>query len=127
VARVLFDRPRHHSTAAQIFTQVRANGGGCSRATVYNCLELFTERKLLQQIVVEHGLVFYDTVITPHPHLYNIDTGELRDIDANQPLGQWLPALPADTKLESACLVVRVRNNRSSEGKVPGVVRRSSA
>lgn len=117
VARVLFDRPGRHYTAAQVFDKVKTNGGGCSLATVYNCLELFTERKLLQEIVVQHGLVFYDTVTTPHPHLYNIDTGELRDIDTNQPLRQWLPALPADTKLESACLVVQVRNKRSSLGQ----------
>ncbi|MGH8608301.1 MAG: hypothetical protein ACREX9_13065, partial [Gammaproteobacteria bacterium] len=41
-------------------------GERCCRATVYNCLKLFTEKKLLQEIVVERELVFYDTVTTPH-------------------------------------------------------------
>jgi Fur family transcriptional regulator, iron response regulator len=77
------------------------------RATVYNCLKLFAEKKLLQEVVVHR-----DTVTAPHAHVYNVDTGELCDLEA----GLGVPKLPVGTVVEGAHLVWLVRSGARQNG-----------
>ena len=79
-----------HPSADQVFAAVRdalpsvgpsAAGPSLSRATVYNTLHLFTEKGLLQQLVIAEGRVVFDPKTTPHHHFVDDDSGDILDVD----------------------------------------------
>lgn len=110
VAAVLLQKPQHLS-AEQIIDQLRAKGSTVSKATVYNSLNLFGERGLIKECLVDPERRFYDSTTSPHHHFYNADTGELSDIASDNIRVTGLPELPKGTELESAELIIRVRNS----------------
>ena len=111
VADILLSRPQHLS-ADQIIEQLRANGSRVSKATVYNTLNLFGERGIVREVMVDPIRKFYDSTTRPHHHFYNEDTGELWDIPENQVTFLDLPQLPEGTERTSVELLIRVRNER---------------
>ena len=110
IARVLFERPRHVS-AEQVMQQVNMGRDHVSKATVYNTLGLFARNGLIKEVIVDPSRVFYDPNTTRHHHFYNVDTGELMDIDADQlSLGE-LPELPRGTTADGVDVIIRLRNS----------------
>ena len=110
VAEILLQKPQHLS-ADQIIEELRAKGSKVSKATVYNSLNLFGERGLVKECLVDPERRFYDSTTNPHHHFYNADTGELSDIPPDTVEMIGLPELPAGTRMESAELIVRIRNS----------------
>lgn len=110
VAEILLQKPQHLS-ADQIIEELRAKGRKVSKATVYNSLKLFGERGLVKECLVDPERRFYDSTTRPHHHFYNADTGELSDIPPDTVEVTGLPELPAGTQMESAELIVRIRNS----------------
>jgi Fur family iron response transcriptional regulator len=109
VAEILLDKPQHLS-AEQIIDRLRDTGSGVSKATVYNTLNLFAERGVVKECMVDPVRKFYDSSTHPHHHFYNADTGELSDIPDDLVCFSELPALPEGTQRESVELLIRVRN-----------------
>lgn len=110
IAAVLFTQP-HHLSAEQILEAVNQGTQYTSRATVYNTLNLFVRQGLIREVIVDPTKVFYDPNTHPHHHFYNVDTGELMDIDASAlPIGD-LPHPPPGTRTEGVDVIVRVRND----------------
>ncbi len=105
----LLDRDRH-VTADQLLEEVNRSSGDVSRATIYNTLGLFARKGLVREVVVEAGKHVYDTNTAAHHHLYNVDTGELQDIDSEQLRVSGLPDLGAGLCFDGVDIVVRVRN-----------------
>ena len=81
-----------------------------SKATVYNTLKLFLEKRLIRELIVDPSKVFYDPNTTPHHHIYEIDSGKMSDIDADQVKITGLPPLPDNMVTEGIDLIVRIRN-----------------
>ena len=108
IAGILLEKPQHLS-AEQIIEQLRATDSGVSKATVYNTLNLFSERGLIREVMVDPVRKFYDSTTHPHHHFYNVDTGELADIPDEQVAFERLPALPEGTERESVEVLIRVR------------------
>ena len=100
---------RRHVTAAALQAELAEAGMKYRPATIARTLREFTEWDLLQAIDVGGGQVFYDTVTTPHAHVYNVDTGELTDVSPEQAWVTGLPELPAGMRLDEVQLVFRVR------------------
>ncbi len=113
IAQILFARPQHVS-ADQVLERVNQEGSVASKATVYNTLGLFARKGLVREVIVDPSRVFYDSNPTAHHHFFNIDTGMLEDIDAQQLLVQNLPEPPAGTDVESVDIIVRVRSTTPS-------------
>ena len=111
VAEILLDKPQHLS-AEQIIDRLRDTGSRVSKATVYNTLNLFAERGVIKECMVDPVRKFYDSSTHPHHHFYNVDTGELSDIPDDLVRFSELPALPEGTQRESVELLIRVRNTR---------------
>ena len=109
VADILLDKPQHLS-AEQIIDRLRDNGSGVSKATVYNTLNLFAERGVVKECMVDPVRKFYDSSTHPHHHFYNVDTGELSDIPDDLVRFSELPELPEGTERESVELLIRVRS-----------------
>ncbi|MBK8338154.1 MAG: transcriptional repressor [Sterolibacteriaceae bacterium] len=111
IANALFERPVH-VTAEQLLRQVKASVPETSRATVYNSLKLFVDKGLLKELVVDPGHVVFDSNTEPHFHLYDIVTGNLTDVPADQMSVIGVPALPPGIEMEQIDVIVRVRPQR---------------
>ena len=109
IAYALFGQGTHLS-ADQIMARVNDRHSETSKATVYNTLNLFLEKGLIREVIVDPSKVFYDPNTEPHYHLYDADTGELTDIDASRVTISGLPQLPADVVTEGVDVIVRVRS-----------------
>ena len=115
IAHAIFSRGEHLS-ADQIFTLVNDRASETSKATVYNTLNLFFEKNLVREVIVDPSKVFYDPNTAPHHHFYNVDTGELTDIDARDIRVTGLPALPQGMATEGVDIIVRVRSSADGAG-----------
>jgi Fur family transcriptional regulator, iron response regulator len=99
---------KRHVTAESLACELNLGGPKCSLARVRLTLREFVEWDLLRAIDVGGGVVFYDTVISPHAHVYNADTGELTDLSPEQAWITGLPELPGDVRLDDIQLLFRV-------------------
>ena len=108
IAHVLFERPQHVS-ADQVLTAVNQNRALASKATVYNTLGLFAEKKLIREIIVDPTRVFYDSNTIPHHHFFNVETNELSDIMDDSFDIDHMPGLPEGMVADSVDVIVRIR------------------
>lgn len=108
VAEILLEKPQHLS-ADQIIDTLREHDSGVSKATVYNTLNLFSERGLVRELAVDPERKFYDSTTTPHHHFYNVDTRELSDIGDDAVEFLRLPELPEGTEQDSVEVLIKVR------------------
>ena len=106
---MLLSAPRHLS-ADQVRAAPTEAGHRVSKATVYNTLNLFVERGLAREVIVDPSRVFYDSTVEPHHHLYNTDSGELVDLDGDAVAVDLKDALPPEVEVEGVEVIVRVRS-----------------
>ena len=109
IAYALFSRGEHLS-ADRVLAIVNDRHSATSKATVYNTLNLFVEKKLIREVIVDPNKVFYDPNTSPHHHFYNVDTGELTDIEAGTIAISRLPQLPEGMVTAGVDIIVRIRN-----------------
>lgn len=110
IAQVLLSK-HQHVTADSLQEMLYLSNLRVSKATVYNSLKLFVEKGLINELILDNQKAFYDSNTSHHHHIYNIDTGELSDIETfNLSLLKSIN-LPNGTKLESVDLVLRTRNS----------------
>lgn len=109
IAHAIFSR-RAHLSADRILAIVNDRAAETSKATVYNTLNLLVEKRLVREVIVDPSKIFYDPNTDPHYHFYNVDTGELTDINARDIQVTGLPALPDGVAEEGVDIVVRVRS-----------------
>ena len=109
VAGVLLDRPQHLS-ADQIIDRLLEMGSVVSKATVYNCLKLFSEKGLVKEINIDASRKYYDSTTHAHHHFYHVQTGELTDIPEDKISIMTLPSLPNGTEQEGVEVLIRVRD-----------------
>ena len=108
IAYALFGRQEHLS-ADQIMAIVNDRHSETSKATVYNTLNLFKQHQLVREVIVDPSKVFYDPNTTPHHHFFNVESGELMDIDGTDVRIEGLPALPEGLVTEGVDVIVRIR------------------
>lgn len=109
IAYALFSRGEHLS-ADQLLAIVNERNAETSKATVYNTLNLFVEKKLVREVIVDPSKVFYDPNTEPHHHFYNTDTGDLTDINVSEIAISGLPQLPDGMVTEGIDVIVRIRS-----------------
>ena len=107
VGEVILAMPQH-SSAEQIIAGIKAKGFSVSKATVYNTLNLFCERGLLRTVNVDPERQFYDPTVTPHHHFYNMDTGELADIDPENVSLEYRGSFPPGTERRGVDVVILI-------------------
>lgn len=69
-----------HPSADQVWARVKTSFPMISRATVYNTLNLFVAKGLLQPLVLAEGKVVFDPKIDRHHHFIDEDTGNIHDV-----------------------------------------------
>ena len=108
IAFALFSRHEHLS-ADQVMAIVNERHSETSKATVYNTLNLFLDKKLIREVIVDPNKVFYDPNTEPHYHMYDLQSGRLTDIDASDVRVTGLPNLPSGMVTEGMDIIIRVR------------------
>jgi Fur family iron response transcriptional regulator len=108
IAYAMFSRCEHLS-ADQILAIVNTKHSETSKATVYNTLNLFVEKKMIREVIVDPSKVFYDPNTMEHHHFYDVVTGHLTDIDATDFKVAHLPKLPPGMIAEGVDVIVRIR------------------
>jgi Fur family iron response transcriptional regulator len=107
VGEVILAMPQH-SSAEQIIAGIKAKGSRVSKATVYNTLNLFCERGLLRTVNVDPVRQFYDPTVRPHHHFYDMDTGELVDIDPDSVTLQFNGSFPPGMEQRGIDVIIRI-------------------
>lgn len=69
-----------HPSADEVWDRVRKGFPMLSRATVYNTLNLFVEKGLLQALVIAEGRVVFDPNTDRHHHFIDEATGRIHDV-----------------------------------------------
>ncbi|NNF48684.1 MAG: transcriptional repressor [Woeseiaceae bacterium] len=115
IAGILLERLQHLS-AEQIIDRLRESGSRVSKATVYNTLNLFAERGIVKERIVDPERRFYDSNTSDHHHFYNVDSGELTDIPDDAIEFARLPDTLDEGLLESVEVVIKVRSEPSEKG-----------
>ncbi|MBI3073540.1 MAG: transcriptional repressor [Deltaproteobacteria bacterium] len=69
-----------HPSAERVLARVKRRFPMVSRATVYNTLNLFVEKGLVQQLVLTGGRVVFDPWVEDHHHFIDEATGKIHDI-----------------------------------------------
>ena len=110
IAQILLGKNQHMS-AEQVMDEVNQEKPRVSKATVYNTLGLFAKKGLVRELVVDPSKIFYDSNINEHHHFYNIDTGQLMDIDVDELSLGSLPSLPNGTIADGVDVIVRVKSS----------------
>ena len=108
ISHALFSRCEHLS-ADQIMALVNTRHSETSKATVYNTLKLFLEKGLIREVIVDPSKVFYDPNTSPHHHFYNVDSGQLTDIQEGALQLSGLPSLPDGMVTDSVDIIIRIR------------------
>lgn len=70
---------KSHPSADQVIEYLRKWNPAISTGTVYNILDVFTEKKIIRRIKTEDGILRYDAFRNKHHHIYCTDTGEIKD------------------------------------------------
>lgn len=108
IAHALFSKMAHLS-ADQVLAIVNERHAETSKATVYNTLKLFVENGLVREVIVDPSKVFFDPNTSPHHHFYDVETGEITDIDADRVTVSGLPDLPPGKIAAGMDVIIRVR------------------
>jgi Fur family iron response transcriptional regulator len=108
IALVLFGK-RWHPSADEILAAVNARYAKTSKATVYNTLKLFLDKGLVRDLIVDPNKVFYDSNTSVHHHFYDVSSGEITDIPAEDIRIDGLPPLPAGMVTDGIDIIVRTR------------------
>jgi Fur family transcriptional regulator, iron response regulator len=111
LAKLLFDGNDRHVTAEILHGEALDANVRVSLATVYNTLHQFNEAGLLREIIVDSGRSYFDTNISEHHHIFNEDSRQLMDIDADQIVLTGLPEIAAGQELSRVDVIVRIKNN----------------
>ena len=69
-----------HPSADEVWIAVQKSFPMISRATVYNTLNLFVEKTLLQELHISEGKVVFDPNTGRHHHFIDDTTGTIHDI-----------------------------------------------
>ncbi len=110
LAKLLFEGDNQHVTAEMLHRKAVKTGLSVSLATVYNVLHQFNKVGLLHEIVVEAGRSYFDTNTTYHHHIFDEDSRELKDIEADQVKLTGLPEIPAGQEFSRIDIILRVKN-----------------
>ncbi|MGQ0384339.1 MAG: Fur family transcriptional regulator [Gammaproteobacteria bacterium] len=108
VAELLFARAQH-LTAEQVIQALGRDGTRVSKATIYNTLNLFTEKGLLRVLAVDRECGQFDSNTAHHHHFHVEGSGELIDVPPGLVEFSRLPPLPPGTEQVAVEVVIRVR------------------
>jgi Fur family peroxide stress response transcriptional regulator len=114
VFSVLLEK-RDHPTADEVFQRVRAEMDSISLATVYNCLEVLVDSRLIRQVNFEREPTRYCPNLTQHAHFYCNQSNSIIDVDLPLDVSQQLKALlPAGFEVDHTEIAFNGRSHQQA-------------
>jgi len=74
---------KNHPTVEQIYSSLKKLFPTLSKATIYNSLNLFVEKGLVQPITIEETEIRYDSTVESHGHFKCDCCGAIYDFDVD--------------------------------------------
>ncbi|HZJ83573.1 MAG TPA: transcriptional repressor [Clostridia bacterium] len=74
---------REHPTVDQIFRELQKGLPTLSKATIYNTLNLFIDKRIVRAISIEDNEVRYDIILDNHGHFKCESCGDIYDFHIN--------------------------------------------
>ena len=108
IIKILFKDGNNHFTAEDVHRKVEKLKLNISLATVYNCLNQFTEHEIINSVKTSCNKIYFDTNIKSHHHFFCRSSSQLTDIDSKDIQISKLPKIPGGKKLESVEIVVNL-------------------
>lgn len=84
---------KNHPTVEMIYKELLPQSPSLSKTTVYNVLNLFLEKNLVQAINIEGNELRYDADISSHGHFKCDSCGQVFDFEVNE---TCYPKVPLD-------------------------------
>ena len=109
IADLIFVRNQHF-TAIDLIEKINKLKLHISQATIYNTLGLFESKGLLKIINLDDEQKFYDTNLSHHHHIFNLNNHSLLDISDDKISFSKLPKIPHTMKLERTEVLIKVKN-----------------
>ena len=109
IADLIFVRNQHF-TAIDLIEKINKLKLHISQASIYNTLGLFESKGLLKIINLDDEQKFYDTNLSHHHHIFNLNNHSLLDIPDDKISFSKLPKIPDTMKLERAEVLIKVKN-----------------
>ncbi|MED5274773.1 MAG: transcriptional repressor [Pseudomonadota bacterium] len=109
IAAIVFCREQHF-TASDLIEKINKSKLNISQATIYNTLCLFESKGLLKIINLDNEQKFYDTNLSHHHHIYNLNNRSLFDVPEEKISFSKLPKIPESMKVEKTEVVIKVIN-----------------
>lgn len=106
-----------HPSADDVWEAVRKALPVVSRATVYNTLNLFTEKGLLKQLVLAEGRVVFDPKTDRHHHFIDEATGAIHDVPWDAVKVQGTPPQLPGYEITEYQVVLRGRVKRGKRAR----------
>ena len=116
LAKLLFEKGRRHTSAEELYDEVKKDDRKISLATIYNTLKQFTHLNLLKELVIDQNKSIYCTNHDAHYHLYIEDEGKIIDIPQKN-IDLNIPQIPACLSFHNIDIIVRIRTLKEKYNK----------
>ena len=70
---------KNHPPAEKVIKHIRKNHPNIAVGTVYNVMETFADREIIQKVKTDNDVMKYDAVLDSHHHLYCSQSDKIRD------------------------------------------------
>lgn len=105
-----------HPSADDVWTHVKGELPVVSRATVYNTLNLFVAKGLIQELFLAEGKTVFDPRTDTHHHFIDEETGRIHDIDWDRIQVCDVESLEDEFEIRDYQVVIRGRMKSSRRG-----------
>ncbi|MBI9107694.1 MAG: transcriptional repressor [Spirochaetales bacterium] len=89
---------KNHPTADTVYKSLLGEMPTLSKTSVYNTMDLFAEKNLIQAITIEENETRFDADTSDHGHFKCINCGEV--FDFNVDLSEMMHSLPKDFSIK---------------------------
>jgi Fur family transcriptional regulator, peroxide stress response regulator len=70
---------KHHPTADKIIDFIKKNHPNIAIGTVYNILDTYVEKGIINRVKTERDVMHYDAILENHHHLYCLESDRIED------------------------------------------------
>ena len=112
IAKFLFEREKTFHFTVESLNKLleKKTTSKFALATIYNTVHAFKDAGHLSEVEVKGKKTYFDTNVSNHHHLYDIETSELIDIESKDIVIQKIPKAPNGKKIKNVEVFINLKN-----------------